>query len=57
MHEDDLSRLKATVVEQSLPRGQARDRQARATDWYRDGTLAEYAAVGFSAPGVGLLPS
>ena len=30
MHEDALSRLKAAVLEQSLPRGQARDRQARA---------------------------
>src|SRR5262249_35065782 len=30
MHEDALPRLKATVLEQSLPRGQARDRQARA---------------------------
>ena len=30
MHEDALPRLKAAVLEQSLPRGQARDRQARA---------------------------
>ena len=30
VREDALPRLKATVVEQSLPRGQARDRQARA---------------------------
>jgi hypothetical protein len=30
VREDGLSRLKAAVVKQSLPRGQARDRQARA---------------------------
>src|SRR6185436_11209971 len=30
VHEDALPRLKAAVLEQSLPRGQARDRQARA---------------------------
>src|SRR5207302_7122699 len=30
VHEDALPRLKATVLKQSLPRGQARDRQARA---------------------------
>ena len=29
MREDALPRLKATVLKQSLPRGQARDRQAR----------------------------
>src|SRR5258705_7444293 len=30
MHEDALPRLKAAVLEQSLPRGEARDWQARA---------------------------
>jgi hypothetical protein len=30
VHEDGLPRLKATVLEQSLPRGQARHRHARA---------------------------
>ena len=30
VHEDALPRLKAAVLEQPLPRGQARDRQARA---------------------------
>jgi hypothetical protein len=30
VHEDALPRLKAAVLEQSLPRSQARDRQARA---------------------------
>jgi hypothetical protein len=30
MHEDALPRLKASVLEQSLPRSQSRDRQARA---------------------------
>ena len=30
MHEDALPRLKAAVLEQSLPRGEARDRQTRA---------------------------
>jgi hypothetical protein len=30
VHEDALPRLKAAVLEQSLPRGEARDRQARA---------------------------